>query len=253
MRTVLGLVCCGMLACAASFGWMRQQSIAGLNRQNATLRQSLEEIYRLKQAQRLATPVVVDLNELQRLRGEREELMKLRAEIGRLHQIQRVQLPELQQQVESTFAQVEAAKKSGQDLIAWRDAKLKSKPIAEELSSFMNDIHSLAERDGGKLPASASDLQFLVSLLPPNKAKARIFEQFDRTLQTFEFIPQDHGLTTNVPAPVLVREINPRALPDGSWGRYYAYANGAIEEIVSQSGDFLDWEKSHQAKASIVK
>jgi hypothetical protein len=245
MRIVVGLVCCAIIASAVSFGWARQQMLADLHRQNAALQKRFAELERLKACRLEHAETPIDTNELQRLQGETDALMKLRAEIGRLHQIQRLVLPEIQQQVTNTLAQADVAKKSGDDLIAWREAELNSRDIAGDLSSLMHEVRSFAEHNGGKLPRSASDLESLASLAPPNR-QSRILEHSQRLLQTFEFIPQDRELTTNDPVALLVREIKPRLLPDGSWARYYGGSGGGTDQVVAKAGDFAEYENAFQ-------
>jgi len=243
MRTVTGIICSLIIVSAVTLGWARQRRLVELQQQNAALQKPLAELECLKPRPQPAADEPIDTNELQRLRGETDALMKLRAEIGRLHQVQRLVVPELQQQVTSTLAQAEAANKTGEDLTAWREAELKSRDINGQLSSLVGQIRTYAAQHGGRLPRSGSELESLASLRLPD-LQAMLHESNQRLLQIFEFMPQERELTTNDPVELLVREIKPRPLPDGSWARYYVGSGGSADQVVSKSGDFADYEKA---------
>jgi RNA polymerase sigma factor (sigma-70 family) len=61
--------------------------------------------------------------------------------------------------------------------------------------------------------------------------------------QTFEFM--NAGVADgHYPQMLMLREITPRQSPDGKWERVYGLADGSVQTITSNNGNFDDWEKS---------
>ena len=63
--------------------------------------------------------------------------------------------------------------------------------------------------------------------------------------EAFEFmnagVASDH-----YPQMLMLREITPRQSPDGKWERTYGFADGSVQTITSNDGNFNDWEKQQQ-------
>jgi hypothetical protein len=45
---------------------------------------------------------------------------------------------------------------------------------------------------------------------------------------------------------LMLREITPRQAPDGKWERVYGLADGSVQKITSNDGNFDNWEKQQQ-------
>ncbi len=48
------------------------------------------------------------------------------------------------------------------------------------------------------------------------------------------------------PQMLTLREITPRQAPDGKWERIYGFADGSVQTITSNEGNFENWEKQQQ-------
>ena len=63
--------------------------------------------------------------------------------------------------------------------------------------------------------------------------------------ENFEFM-NIGNVDEHYPQMLALREINPRQAPDGKWERIYGLADGSVQTIVSNDGNFDGWEKAQQ-------
>src|SRR5882724_7137604 len=103
---------CGGLSWAA----LRHREAQALRLQNANLRHTLRDIQRLREANDRLAKLSMDSEELQRLRSEKSELMRLRAQLAELRRTAGLTVPELENRIQTTLAEAEAAAKKA-DLI----------------------------------------------------------------------------------------------------------------------------------------
>lgn len=248
-----------ILSGAFGFGWMRHHEVVALRRQNAELRQSITEIQEYKADSAHLAPATIDTNELNRLRAERSELMKLRSEVGQLRQIAKVEVPRVQEQVETLVAQANQTQKRGPELLAQRAAQQQSALTRDCLAGLTSALRAAAKRNGGRFPNSFAETEMMFNTaaqerrylayvlsnmhyLPPWEAKLTGIP-FSVSARSFEFIPSGRPRTTNAPPMLLLREVTPRRLPDGRMARYYGFTDGQVKESISRDGDFSEWEQ----------
>jgi len=63
--------------------------------------------------------------------------------------------------------------------------------------------------------------------------------------EAFEFV--NAGVANeHYPQMLMLREITPLQAPDGKWERAYGFADGSVQTITSNDGNFDDWEKQQQ-------
>jgi RNA polymerase sigma factor (sigma-70 family) len=61
----------------------------------------------------------------------------------------------------------------------------------------------------------------------------------------FEMMPNSERIPERSTTVVLVREKEPRQLPDGRWQRYYAFSSGHATNVVQNSPDYSAFEAKH--------
>ncbi len=245
MKTIL--LCATILAVACAIGWKQHQQLAGINRDNALLKASLRQIESIKQRRAKMSAASVSTNDLQRLRAEHLELMRMRAEIGRLHEAQKIDLPQIQKEVEAIEAQAAVTKQRGNDLTALREADIQSGRMVQAFAAFMHGIvFPLAASNGRKFPTSRAEIEMLMNALPPEKRARLAVVDLDRSFALFEFIPYERRLTLDDPPMLLLREKSPRPMPDGGFARYYGFSDKHVEEARVPTANFANWESEHR-------
>jgi hypothetical protein len=73
----------------------------------------------------------------------------------------------------------------------------------------------------------------------PDEARLRDIEFFDHGK------PLSH---VRNPPLILFREIAPRKLPDGTWERAYTFTDTSVQHVISENGDFSEFESRHTLK-----
>jgi hypothetical protein len=63
----------------------------------------------------------------------------------------------------------------------------------------------------------------------------------------FEFFPQERMISEGEPQMILFREKSARRLPDGAWERVYCMADGSVQWIHRDDGDFSEFEQAGTA------
>lgn len=63
----------------------------------------------------------------------------------------------------------------------------------------------------------------------------------------FEIVFQGSlNTVTNPVNTIVIREKQPRQLPDGRWARIYGFADGSALQHIQPEGDFENWERAPQ-------
>jgi RNA polymerase sigma factor (sigma-70 family) len=75
--------------------------------------------------------------------------------------------------------------------------------------------------------------------LPPGTLPANV------ELDKFEVVPQASPPQHDWPDVIVLRERNPRQTSDGKWARVYGMVDGQTIEQISADGNFESWEKQH--------
>lgn len=254
-------LCVILVAVAAGMAWKRHSQVAELRRQNGELQQNVAEIRRIRNESAAFDSAAIDRNELQQLRADWLELMRLRAEVARLRQANQAKLPEIRQEIESTQDQTAQAQQRGERLVADRAAQQISRLTGSTLSSLAYAILTVARANGGKLPGSFAEMEAMADAVARKDTREHLSHVMSETnslptreaeltgstfrvsARSFEFMPASRPSSMAEPPALLLREILPRRLPDGRWARYYAFNNARIEEVALPDGTFSEWEE----------
>lgn len=245
-RILLILVAAGGLALSG----LRLREARTLRQQNEVLRQTAAEAQRLCDANVRLAGLTLDKEELNRLRTERSELMKLRSEVGKLRRSARVTILELQTEIQSTWARAEAEQKKGDLIQARYDARVLAQRTRSSLQGLWSLAHEAARVSAGQLPDSFERIESIAAAQPEKHVLRRWVpvtlnstNSWEIPSQSFEFLRQSRPLTIRDKSALFLRERAPRPVPDGGWFRAYVFADGRVEEAFSSEGNFEEWER----------
>jgi RNA polymerase sigma factor (sigma-70 family) len=221
-----------VVASAATALVMQHQAQTKLAGENESLRQQISQlqtdneglsnrVVRISKAS--PTPVSAPNN-------QNAELLKLRGEVGVLHQ----QMDEANQK----------AKTAEQEVAAVLSAQVKFTASESKTINAMKllglDVFLYAGDNNGQLPtnslyklAEANDQTNLLKDIPA-------IEYINANIVTLD--PKgkfDH------PNLVIMLERIARQSPDGTWHRLYGFADGSVQTAISQDGNFDAWEKAN--------
>ena len=239
---------------------LRYREEQDLRLRNANLRQTLSDIQRLRQANERLAKLSIDPEELKRLGREKSELMRLRAEVGELMRTAGLTVPDLQNQIQTTLGEAEAAARKADLIQARRAAKEQSAAVQNTLNGLIWTVRQVADpnaqppfENGATLPTSFERLESMLAQLPENlrAVQARRLtstNQFGISARSFEFLPQDRIVTTKEGSVMLLRERTPRPSPEGGWVRAYGFVDGDVKEAFSKDGHFDEWEREHSSR-----
>ncbi len=195
-----------------------------------------------------------DPGELERLRGARHELMKLRGEIGELRARAVAAsgtgtVAELQQQAVAARAKADLLK-------ARLEAKDSSERSRQAVSMACSLVQAVAQQQEGRVPANWNELRAALDRpwKPEEEPRRGMILHLWESMRTGAIPPEslellpvgerfDPAHRNAVGAILVLRERQPRALPDGGWARTYAFLSGETEEAQSRNGDFDAWER----------
>lgn len=192
----------------------------------------------------------VDREELDRLRGLRPELARLRGSIAMLRQ--RTNQSPSQLEAKAYKLTEEAA-----IIRARREAKALSKSVCERIGRCVMLVTESAINTDGTVPQNWNELrQKIASVVSNGQGRLNYLRHLlDEAsgpkgfLEGFEIVQTLPGVrlkrnqeSQEVP---LIREIQKRPQPDGGFARYYAWSDGRAEEITIADGDFSSWESKN--------
>lgn len=188
----------------------------------------------------------VTATQITEMRTDRAELMRLRAS-----------LPDLRiaaQSPEEIGAEIQRLKQSAQQddqkahlIHADFEAVKYSRAAQMALENISVLLQRIQRSKGGALPRSFEDvgealksgeLQTGFGALWENLAEGKPPLNISRN--DFEFVPE--GASNN--AIFLVRERQPRQLPDGTWARLYLTSDFSVNELKLPDGNFAAWESA---------
>jgi len=212
------------IAAALAVLWVAERhSLNKLPEENAALRQQISQRDKLLQEPQQATALKTDNDELEKLRREHAELLRLRGEVGVLREAKE------KQQIELASTRSENAKWTA---IAKAEAIRVS--TINALKILGGDCYSYARHNDGVFPINLGQMEGVPT-----------GTHFPLGTNSVEFVDYGQPVTTNTaPYTILVREREPRQLPDGSWDRMYLFADGSVQEAAPSDGDFDTWEKN---------
>jgi RNA polymerase sigma factor (sigma-70 family) len=223
-----GIVATGIAAALAVWVAEEHASSVRWQEENAALR---EQITRLGQAQASTpAPVAASANseELEKLRAEHAELLKLRGEAGKLRN-----------SIEKKQTELATVKSERDQMMAVEKAQAMRAVTVNALKQIGVACYLYAHQNGDKFPTSFSQIEDQISGLGTNSGVGT---------NSFEFYDYGEPLSTaRLPDPraisLVAREKVPRQYPDGTLSRAYLMADGSVQVAEPSNGDFDAWEK----------
>ncbi|MCW5559752.1 MAG: hypothetical protein KIT22_18200, partial [Verrucomicrobiae bacterium] len=252
MKTKLIL---GMATGAAAVGALvwQQQRIGRLADDNVMLRQQIAALPRPAEA----APPNANLAELERLREEHAELLRLRGEVARLRQASAPAVQQSLQDAEARAAQAEAEAAAIKAEIAFRARRTQIVLAGKNLGLQAR----IFAQEHGQFPTSFEEMRPYLNDL--------INEGY--LVDHFEFFPQPRQISESEAQLILFREREPHlgpppALskeeaagmddtllnlnPGPGWARAYITADGSVHQRGSADGDFSQFEREGTAEVA---
>jgi hypothetical protein len=240
MKLFLGI----LLAAGAAVGFVQQRRIAILRETIDDQKPLLAEAQRLRQESAELNRLQFTSEQVAAMRAERSELMRLRAGLADLRIA--AQTPD---KVEAEIARLdEAAKRSESDaklIYARREAEELSKALSSMLQMIGSMARGTARANEGQPVRSFDALkeQLAASGRFPNFEQ--MWESFMKghpphylSINRFEFLPPE--------GPFLLRERQPRQLPDGEWTRLYLTTKYKTKTAtLTDPAAFPAWEQEN--------
>jgi hypothetical protein len=264
-----------VMAAAAGWGWHQRQEQARLQFQINRLRPQAEEAAALALAQQAEASnatnnVEPDAAELERLRAEHRELLRLRGEMSALRARGALSRENLEEKIREGRAETESAQRETELVLARQQAARVSKERMSTLSSYVSWATLGARLSGGTIPRSWEEVQQSIDrpFLPTAKQTPERLERMRQhlrdwftntarnethSLAAFEFISAGGSVDWETPEAgrgvLFLREREPRPQPNGGWARAYGFLNGEVRQAISDSPDFTAWESQFRAAA----
>jgi RNA polymerase sigma factor (sigma-70 family) len=218
-----GIVATGIAAGLAVWLVAEHRSLNQMQDENAALRQQVSQLGHPVQPTQPEAAANANNAELERLRREHVELVRLRGQVGVL----RDTLEKKQGELAST--QSENAKMT---------AILKAEAVRVETINSLKKIglaaHLYASDNGNLLPTNFAQIQDML-------------DNIGARTNSFEFYDYGKPLSTDTNTPTysfLAREKQARQMPDGKWSRVYLFVDGSVQEAGSDDGSFDEWEQN---------
>jgi RNA polymerase sigma factor (sigma-70 family) len=212
----------GVLLVAQHYSYRRLQG------ENAALRQQISQLG--QPSPPTAVTQEADGDELERLRGEHGELLKLRGELGVLRDTMK------KQQGELAAAQSEKAQlltlSNTLDKVDW-DSTRSNLNVLKHIGVA---CRIYAANNGGLLPTNFGQIQ--------NELAENVEFPSGVGTNSFEFFDYGQPLTTNSPGYYfLAQESQALHYPNGKWVRVYLLADGSAQIASSEDGNFDAWQQ----------
>jgi hypothetical protein len=227
-----------LLAAGAAVGFVQQRRIAETRTRIEEQSALAMEADRLRKENDEARKGALNPEQIAAMRAERSELMRLRAGIGDLRVA--AQTPE---KVEAEIVKLsDAATEEEKNAKFQRDtytANQMSRGMHGTMQIISSFVQVTARANGGKVPRSFEEVKEAL------KGSGR-FPNFD---QMWEGFPQEHfefvAAAASRDGILIVRERQPRQLPDGTWARYYLTTDYQVNELKLKDGHFAAWEREN--------
>jgi RNA polymerase sigma factor (sigma-70 family) len=176
------------------------------------------------------------------------ELLRLRGEVGRLRnqagQVQKLQNDNQELQAQLANAPTQPAQLAPEDQYQLHQMHMTTamKQVALAIRIYEGDNNMQAP----------TNLDQLARYLEPNTNGF----SYTYTVGNPDFIGMDNfelmnvgSVNINLPLMLMIRERTPRRNPNGEWERIYAFADGSVQTINSDDGNFDVYERQHSAAA----
>jgi RNA polymerase sigma factor (sigma-70 family) len=220
-----GIIATGSAAGLAVWLVAEHRALNKLQAENAALQQQVSRPAQPPPSPQPPLSLTADSDELQRLRREHDELLRLRGEVGVLRDTQE------KQQLELAAARSEHA-----EVVASQKANAVMAVTVNALKLISVACRAYAGTNGGLLPTNFGQVQDKLANIP-----------FDFGIGTnsFEFYDYGEPLSTNTPDYFFfARQKQPFQWPDGRWSRAYLFVDGSVQLGASDNGNFDTWEQN---------
>jgi RNA polymerase sigma factor (sigma-70 family) len=216
-----GIVATGIAAVLAVWLAAEHRSLARLQEENAVLRQQISQ---MGQPPQPAVPLQAASDELEKLRREHVELLRLRGEIGVLRDTK-----------EKKQSELATARSENAQMVAIMKAEAIRSVTINALKQVGTASHMYAGDNGNMLPTNMGQIQGLLASVDFGSGVGT---------NSFEFYDYGQPLPTSAtPYFFFAREKQARQLPNGRWSRMYLLVDGSVQEAGSDNGNFDTWEK----------
>jgi RNA polymerase sigma factor (sigma-70 family) len=208
---------------------------SGLLAANAALAAQTVDLARWRELRAQNEARQAGQRELTRLRGDHDELARLRAEVAALRTPElssKLQWQSRLQAAQGALTAVQARTKQVEESIDAQNLTLKR---VDELKRLGFAAMVWAKDNGGELPPTLRDMT--------NEIGTNI--DFETFVEPYEFFQHARPVTRTDPNLILFREKQPRRLPNGTWTRAYTLADGSVQQVSAANGDFSEWERQH--------
>jgi hypothetical protein len=226
-------------------GFYQRHEIAGL-RSSIAVQQAASRDH-LKTNAEDAEAAKVDLAELERLRADKLALMKLRGEISELRKMGNYTPAQVEAKLKDARSELAREQKRAEDLAAKKNEYLFGKMAKAAFAQAGSGLHQLLAPDELLLPQSSDDFKHRINALPEyNPYREQLLALINPTNQFgvpqfIEVLPSKKIVSHN--RSLVLRERQPRQLPDGRWARYYSSTDGHVEEVILPDPHFETWEQ----------
>lgn len=222
-------------------GFVQHGKIRTVHAQIDSHRASLAEVQTLSAQLDSAQPVTLTEAQIASLRAERAELMQLRAGLPKLRDQAR-STNEFAAEIARLNAEATRHQVSARAIETAFVEEQRSKAVRGVLDQFKVCLAMVRVQPEVPLPRSVTEVERLIAAGGGQAPVAgnvwtnlgRSFPPFHVSRESFEFLPNH--------SPLLLRERQPRHLPDGQWARYYLRTNLQTVQILQSTEDFTTWE-----------
>lgn len=232
MKSKLTLGIVGGAAVIAALTWQHQH-LSRLIEENSVLRGQLAANLETPPPPATTDPAVSET--LAQLRGQQEELLRLRGEVAQLRRTARSSV--------ATSQTAPATSASNADVLANQmlSPRATSTRIVNAMKSLGLAARVFATENADRFPTRFEDMKNEMGLTSEGNFPGGV------PADLFEFFPQERMISEGEPQMILFREKSARRLPDGAWERVYCMADGSVQWIHRDDGDFSEFEQAGTA------
>jgi hypothetical protein len=247
MKTKFALTVLAFAVAATSLVLQQKKTVSQLREQNRVLQEQITQLEALRDENVGQANLKMDATEMQQLRGEHAELLRLRGEVGRLRQATTAGNAGFRPPLDvSSEVDELAQEKIDQAALAKEMISQATADEAKQARTFAKQLgvaaRIFATDHNNKFPATFNEMK--------NELTSLAVDSF---VDAYEYVQHARPVSERDPDKLLFRERAPRRLPDGKWARVYTMCDGSVREQISDDGNFEEWESAHLAKDATEK